>query len=212
MDGTLLDSEPLWGAAMDALAAHHGGLLSEAARLSMVGRNASESMAIFYSDVGVADPDLVTDELFLAERMGALFAEGVPWRPGATELLAEVRTAGLPTALVTSTARRLVEVVLDSTLGRGNFNVVICGDEVAEAKPHPEAYRTAASQLGVPIEQCVAIEDSPTGILSASAAGARVIGVPGELPLAGVDGAHLVTSLVEVDLGYLTRLAATARA
>ena len=80
----------------------------------------------------------------LAERPGRqLFAGGLIWRPGALELLRAVRAAGLPTALVTSTGRRLVEVALE-TLGRENFDVVVCGDEVAGPKPDPAPYRTAA--------------------------------------------------------------------
>lgn len=211
MDGTLLDSEPLWDSAMRDLAAHHGGVLSEVGRVGMVGRNAAESMAVFYQDVGVADPDPAADNLFISERMVTLLATDLRWRPGAAALVAEVRRAGLPTALVTSTVRRLVEVALDSTLGRDTFDVVVCGNEVTAPKPHPESYQTAAARLGVPIARCVAIEDSPTGVASASAAGAVVVGVRGEVPLADHDGAHLVDSLVEVDLAYLTRLLSTAR-
>lgn len=212
MDGTLLDSEPLWDAALSALAAHHGGVLSETARLAMVGQNTAESMTIFYRDLGLPEPDPVADRQFVADRMVELLATELSWRPGAAELVAEVRRAGVPTALVTSTVRPLVEVALDSTLGRDTFDVVVCGNEVSLPKPHPESYRTAAERLGVPIGRCVAIEDSPTGVASASAAGAVVVGVPGELPLARHDGAHVVGSLVEVDLAYLTRLVTSASA
>jgi len=116
-----------------------------------------------------------------------------------------VRFAGLPTALVTSTGRRLVEVALD-TLGRENFDVIVCGDEVAMPKPDPEPYRAAAKLLGVPIEDCVAIEDSPTGVSSALASGAAVLAVPSELELPPTDGVHLRTSLVGVDPDYLADL------
>jgi HAD superfamily hydrolase (TIGR01509 family) len=206
MDGTLLDSEPLWDAALRALAAHHGRVLSDRARAAMIGRNTTDSMAIFYRDLGLSDPDPEADGRFVADRMAELYATALTWRPGAAELVAEVRGAGVPTALVTSTVRPLVEVALDSTLGRDAFDVVVCGNEVAVPKPDPECYRTAAARLGVPIDRCVAIEDSPAGVASALAAGAVVVGVPGEAPLTTLDGAHLVTSLVEVDLAYLARL------
>jgi HAD superfamily hydrolase (TIGR01509 family) len=206
MDGTLLDSEKLWDQALQALAAHHGRSLSTQALLDMTGRNAVDSMRIFYHDLGLAEPDRRTDERFIGRRMRELFAAGVAWRPGAQELVAEVRSAGLPRALVTSTHRRLVEVAMTSTLGNDTFDVVVCGNEVSSPKPHPESYLTAARRLGVPVERCVAIEDSPIGIASASAAGAVVVAVPGEVPLAGLDGAHLVASLVHVDLDYLSRL------
>jgi HAD superfamily hydrolase (TIGR01509 family) len=206
MDGTLLDSERLWDAALQALARHHRGTLSDRARLAMIGRNARETMAIFYDDLRVAEPDRAADGRFVADRMAELYATDLAWQPGAAELVAQVRAAGMPTALVTSTARRLVEVALDSTLGRDTFDAVVCGNEVSAPKPHPESYLTAADRLGVPIGRCVAIEDSPAGVTSALAAGAVVVGVPGEVPLTGIDGAHLVAGLTEVDLAYLSKL------
>jgi HAD superfamily hydrolase (TIGR01509 family) len=134
-----------------------------------------------------------------------LFEQGLVWRPGACELLHAVKRAGLPTALVTSTGRALVEVAL-KTIGGENFDVVVCGDEVSMPKPDPEPYRTAATLLGVAIEDCVAIEDSPTGVSSALASGAAVLAVPAELELPPTDGVHLRTSLVGVDPAYLANL------
>jgi HAD superfamily hydrolase (TIGR01509 family) len=206
MDGTLLDSEKLWERALQALATRHGRSLSTRALLDMTGRSAADSMRIFYRDLGLAAPDRTSDERFIGHQMRELFAAGVDWRPGAQRLLDEVSNAGLPRALVTSTHRRLVEVVMTSTLGHDTFDVVVCGNEVSSPKPHPESYLTAAHRLGVPVERCVAIEDSPIGIASASTAGAVVLAVPGEVPLAGLDGAHLVSSLVHVDLTFLSRL------
>jgi HAD superfamily hydrolase (TIGR01509 family) len=206
MDGTLLDSEPLWDAALRALARHHGGELSDRARLAMIGRNARETMEIFYEDLLIAEPDRAGDRRFVEDQMAQRYAADLTWQPGAAELVAEVRAAGLPTALVTSTVRRLAEVALASTLGHANFDVVVCGDDVRAPKPHPECYLAAAASLAVPIDQCVAIEDSPAGVTSALAAGAVVVGVPGEVPLTTAEGAHLVTSLTEVDLPYLSKL------
>ena len=122
-------------------------------------------------------------------------------------LLQLVRAAGIPTALVTSTGRQLVEIALE-TLGRDRFDVVVCGDEVVAPKPDPEPYLTAARLLGVPIERCVAIEDSPAGVASAVAAGAAVLAVPSEVPLDRADGVHLLESLTGADLELLARLVA----
>jgi len=205
MDGTLLDSERLWDAALEELAVRLGGELSPAARKEMTGTPVQRTMAILYADLAIDDPDPVADRRFVSERMTELFATDLTWQPGARELVAEVRAAGLPTALVTSTGRRLVEIALESTLGRDSFDVVVCGDDVTAPKPDPESYLTAAKLLGVPIDRCVAIEDSPAGVASALAAGAVTIGVPREVPLPEA-GVHLVTSLTEVDLAYLARL------
>jgi HAD superfamily hydrolase (TIGR01509 family) len=169
------------------------------------------TMRILHADIGRPDRDPAADAAWLESRVLELFARGLVWRPGAAELLAAVRAAGLRTALVTSTARKLVEVALD-TLGRANFDVVVCGDEVTMPKPDPAPYRTAAAMLGVPIEQCVAIEDSPTGVASARASGAAVLAVPCELELSPMSGIRLRDSLVGVDPAYLAGLITVAPA
>jgi len=205
MDGTLVDSEKVWDIALNELAERAGGRLSAAARQAMIGSNMSRSMLLLREDLGQPDRDEAADVEWLTDRVFELFGKGLVWRPGAVELLHAVRAAGLPTALVTSTGRKLVEVALD-TLGRENFDVVVCGDEVTSPKPDPEPYVTAAALLGVPIEQCVAIEDSPIGLTSAIASGAAVLAIPAELELPETDGVHLRESLEDVDLDYLATL------
>ncbi|MEU4161224.1 HAD family phosphatase [Actinoplanes sp. NPDC026670] len=205
MDGTLVDSERIWGVALTELAVHAGGVLSDSARLAMVGTSMARSMELFRDDLGQPGRPEAPDVEWLSMRVQGLFADGLVWRPGAMELLHAVRAAGIPTALVTSTGRRLVEVALE-TLGPENFDVVVCGDEVERPKPDPEPYRTAAGLLGVPISECVAIEDSPSGVASAAAAGAVVLAVPAELELAPVDGVHLRSTLAGVDPAFLAAL------
>lgn len=206
MDGTLVDSEKLWDVALHELAEHYGGRLSEPARTAMIGSSMASSMAILNTDLG-QDRDPGYGAAWLEKRMAELFLAGLPWRPGAVGLLELVRAAGIPTALVTSTARQLVEIALE-TLGRDRFDVVVCGDEVLATKPDPEPYLTAARLLGVPIERCVAIEDSPAGVASAVAAGAAVLAVPSEVALDRADGVHLLESLTGADLDLLARLVA----
>ncbi|WP_184847355.1 HAD family hydrolase [Allocatelliglobosispora scoriae] len=208
MDGTLVNSEPLWEETLHELAAEYGGTLSDAARFSMVGTDMVTSMTILHADLGQPWRDIAASGLRITELTERLFARGLPWRPGARELLAECRAAGLPLALVTSTERRLVEVALE-TLGRDTFAVVVCGDEVGgHTKPHPAPYLRAAELLGVDVTRCVAIEDSPAGVRSAVAAGAAVLGVPGDVVLAPELGATLAPSLTGVDLAFLRRLLA----
>jgi beta-phosphoglucomutase-like phosphatase (HAD superfamily) len=98
-----------------------------------------------------------------------------------------------------------VDVALRS-IGAHYFDVAVCGDEVSVNKPHPESYLTAARLLGVAPADCVAVEDSPTGIAAAEAAGCAVLAVPSEVP---VDPGPLRTvreSLVGVDVAYLAGL------
>ena len=125
--------------------------------------------------------------------------------PGARELLAEVAAAGLPYALVTSSERPLAEAVLASAGLR--FPVSVTGDDVPVTKPDPAPYLLAAKLLEVDPGSCVALEDSPNGAASATAAGCRVVAVPsfGEVPAA--PGRLIVGSLRDVTLGSLRDLA-----
>jgi HAD superfamily hydrolase (TIGR01509 family) len=118
----------------------------------------------------------------------------IPWQPGARELLASLQRAGVPCALVTMSWRRFADAVVHA-LPPGSFQVVVTGDEVAHGKPHPQPYLRAAELLGVDPRQCVAIEDSPTGIRSAMAAGCVTVGVPHILPLAAQPGLRIEPTL-----------------
>ena len=78
--------------------------------------------------------------------------------------------------------RQIAELALDG-IGRDFFDVTVCGDEVPAGKPAPDPYLRAAELLDVPVAECVAVEDSPKGALSAERAGAAVLVVPSELPV-----------------------------
>ncbi|GAA1386641.1 HAD family phosphatase [Catellatospora chokoriensis] len=203
MDGTLFDSEPLWDLAIEELAREYGAEVSVEVRLNMVGRSVDESMVLFHEGIGQPWRDAAVSAAWIYDRVVGLFATDLVWRPGARELLHEVRAAGLPTALVTSTSRRAVEVALDE-LGRHNFDAVVCGDEVAFTKPHPDPYLRAAKLLDVEPADCLVIEDSPTGVASALAAGTRVIGVPNAVSLKPMTGLTLLTTLAGVTLATLS--------
>ena len=206
MDGTLLDSEKVWEVALHDLAASFGGRLSPAARALMVGSSMARSTAIMSAELGV-ELDPVTTRRFLHERMAELFAAELAWKPGAERLLLAVREAGIPTALVTATQRKLTEDALNF-MGRHLFDASVCGDEVTRGKPDPEPYQRAAALLGADPARCVAIEDSPTGIQSAEGAGCAVLAVPSEIPIAPATSRVLRESLIDVDVDQLQQLIA----
>ncbi len=132
-------------------------------------------------------------------------ARGVQVMPGALELLAEVAAAGLPHALVTSAEPEIMAAALDSIGVR--FPVTVCAADVARGKPDPEPYLRAAARLGVAPGRSVALEDSPTGIRSAHAAGSRWSRSPACRRPPGL--ARLtVPSLRAVDLATLREAAA----
>jgi HAD superfamily hydrolase (TIGR01509 family) len=206
MDGTLIDSEKLWDVALDDLAHWLGGELSAVARTRMIGASLTRSVTMLHEDLGV-QADLDASRSHLIREIAALYRTDVVWQPGAQELLVAVHAAGVPAALVTSTSRRLTELALDS-LGRENFAVTVCGDEVVHPKPAAEPYLTAAGLLGVAPDRCVAIEDSPTGIASAEAAGCAVLAVPNDVALSSAPTRVVVASLVGMDLAGLQRVLA----
>ena len=134
----------------------------------------------------------------------------MPWRPGARELLDALRDAGVPSALVTMSWRSMADAVVEA-LPHEAFAVVVTGDEVDHGKPHPEPYWTAARQLGVEPGDCVAIEDSPTGVRSAVSAGVPTIAVPHVVAVPELPGAVHVDSLVGLTPHRVADLARAAR-
>ncbi|GAA4926441.1 HAD superfamily hydrolase (TIGR01509 family) [Actinomycetospora succinea] len=212
MDGTLVDSERLWDVSLADLAAHLGGALSAATREDLVGSSLRRSVSTVRAEVGLDPGDedgVLADGRWLLERTKVLFAHDLPWRPGAREALAAVRASGLATALVTSTYRELTDVALD-TIGRGFFDVTVCGDEVSATKPDPAPYLRAAELLGVDATACVAVEDSPTGTRSAVAAGATVLVVPAEVAVPPGERRVLRESLVGLTVDDLRAVLADA--
>ena len=209
MDGTLLDTEPYWIEQEHRLVESYGGVWSDEHAHKLVGNDLLVSAAYIREHSPV---DLEPEALVDALQSGVIerLREQVPWRPGAVELLAELRSLGVPCALVTMSWRAMVDVVV-AGLPDDSFDVVLSGDEVERGKPHPEPYLAAARDLGVDVRDCVAIEDSVTGVASALASGARTIAVPLVVQVPPRDGLTVLSSLQGVraaDLLPLTRAAA----
>jgi HAD superfamily hydrolase (TIGR01509 family) len=204
MDGTLVDSEPYWMRAEHEIVAEHGATWTHEDALGAVGQ-ALLTTGSMLRDAGVPlEPaEIVT---WLVDRVNEQLREMVPWRPGVLELLEDLRAASIPCAIVTMSYRSQAQVVADGAPA-GTFVHLVTGDEVVYGKPHPEPYLVAAGLLGVPPEQCVAIEDSGPGITSALASGARTLGVPAEVPVPPRPGLSRAASLKQIDLEVLGRIA-----
>ncbi len=192
MDGTIVDTEPYWMSAETALVESFGGTWSHRDALGLVGQGLWHSARVLQA----RGLDLSENEIIdrLTRRVRGQVADEIPWRPGARELLTELREHGVPTGLVTMSLRLLAEHVVAS-LGFEAFDVVVAGDDVAHSKPHPEPYLRGAALLGVDPRSCMAIEDSAPGAASAVAAGAVTIGVPLHIPLAEGDGYEIWPTL-----------------
>ena len=194
MDGTLVDSERLWSAAMDRVAARLGGALSPAARARTVGQAVPIAVGIMLEDIGAAETVESTVELLLTIT-GEIFAEELLWQPGAEELIDRIRAAGLKTALVTNSPRSLVDVALD-LLGNHRFDVTICGDEVVRGKPDPYPYMRATELLGLTSDAVLAVEDSPSGTQAAVDAQIPVLVVPSVVAVPEGPGRIFASSLL----------------
>jgi HAD superfamily hydrolase (TIGR01509 family) len=173
MDGTLVDTEPYWMEVERELVEQHGGTWTREHALALVGNDLMTSGEYIREHGGVdLTPAQIVDVLL--DGVVELVKQSVPWRPGALDLLTDLRASGVACALVTMSYERFVTPVLD-VLPRGSFDVVVTGDAVAHGKPHPEPYLHAARLLGVEPSSCVAIEDSEVGARSAEAAGCLVV-------------------------------------
>lgn len=204
MDGTLVDSEKLWDISMHRLYDRFGAQMSPQVRRATVGGSAEDVIRIVYTDLGLpADPDdMAATADWLHEITGDLFDAGLPWCPGAQDLLAALAGSGVTMALVTNTRRALTERALES-IGRHYFAASVCGDEVPRGKPAPDPYRRAAALLGLDPAHCLAIEDSVTGATSAEQAGCPVLVVPNDVEVPASPRRHHVSSLADVDLDRL---------
>jgi HAD superfamily hydrolase (TIGR01509 family) len=206
MDGTLVDTEHLWWRAVTEVADRLAYRLTEADLPEVLGRPVGHTAGYLHRTAGAATTrariarDL--DDAFVARVAG-----DVRPRPGALRLLAELRDASVPAALVTASPRRVVDLVL-RTLGADWFALTVAAEDTVRTKPAPDPYLTAAARLGVAPGDCVAVEDSPPGLASARAAGCPVVAVPSTAPLAREPGVLVVGSLEEVDLAVLATLAA----
>ncbi len=210
MDGLMIDSEPLWTEAEVELAASLGGVWTDEVKAQVVGTRLEVAVPTILRHYGVPDTvgQVTTTSAWLLGRMVELFARDLPVLPGVTELLDELRSEGVPVALVSSSYRALVDAAL--VTGLGPFDLTLAGDEVTHGKPHPEPYLTAAAALGVSPSSCVVLEDSPAGVQAGEAAGCAVVAVPSVAGVSFAAGPRrlVASSLREVDVAALRRLVA----
>ncbi|HEX6339217.1 MAG TPA: HAD family phosphatase [Jiangellaceae bacterium] len=210
MDGTLVDTEPEWIATERALVMSHGGTWTDEDSKKLVGSALIEAGEYIRVRGGLPmTAEQVVESMVdhIIERL----KESIAWRPGARELLTDLRANGVPCALVTMSYRRLADIVV-SALPPDTFGAVITGDEVVNGKPHPEPYLRAAGELGVDIADCIVIEDSTTGARAGVAAGARMVAAPNvvDVDLPGVPKVTTLVGMRAVDLASIAEMGRTS--
>jgi HAD superfamily hydrolase (TIGR01509 family) len=206
MDGLLVDTEPLWFETEADVMARLGAPWTEQDQEQLLGGSMDNTVGYLLARATRPAPPADVAR-WMTEGMLRRAAEGrVVVRPGARALLDEVARAGVPFALVTGSQRPFTEAVLASTGFR--FPVTVTGDDVTRTKPDPEPYLLAAKLLDADPGQCVALEDSPNGVASATTAGCLVVAVPTLLPVPPAPRRLVVPSLADVSLATLRALAA----
>ena len=200
MDGLLVDSEPLWFEVERAVMARLGGQWGEADQQALIGGSLDRTVSWLLAKAAAPASREDVARWLVAEMAALILARGLPLQPGAGPLLAALDAAGVPCALVTASSRAIMDAVL--TVTGLSFDVTVCGEDVRRGKPDPEPYLLAAARLGVPAAGCVVLEDSPTGIAAARAAGCPVIAVP-SVPVPPRPGLITVDSLEEVGFDRL---------
>jgi HAD superfamily hydrolase (TIGR01509 family) len=175
-DGLLLDTESVWTRAEEDLFERRGRTFTPADKRELVGTSAAVAGRVLEERLGVPAADVVEE---LNALVVAELEHGVEAMVGARELLARLRERGTPIGLVSNSPLHFVQRSLEITGLDGTFDVVLSAHEVANPKPAPDPYLEACRRLGVePGPNVVALEDSPSGVAAARAAGLTVVGVP----------------------------------
>nr|WP_260864776.1 MULTISPECIES: HAD-IA family hydrolase [Streptomyces] len=203
MDGTLVDTEHLWWEAVEAVA---GRPLTEADQPDVLGRPVEHTAHWLARATGRAAHDLAAG---LHREFADRVRTGIVPRPGALALLDALAAEGVPTALVTASPRAVADLVIEA-LGSHRFALSVTADDTVRTKPDPEPYLAACRALGVEPGACVAVEDTPTGVASAEAAGCAVLAVPSLAPIAAAPGRTVRGSLADVTVEELRAMAAPA--
>jgi HAD superfamily hydrolase (TIGR01509 family) len=205
LDGTLLDTEPLYTQATQAVLDRFGKVYDLSLKKQIMGGDSRVGAAFVLERLGVP---LDVDE-YLQERdvlLRELFARA-PAMPGAVELVTALHSRGIGLAIGTSSTRDLAELKLSSHGFAERFSAVVCVDDpgIRQAKPAPDIFLQAARLIGASPSQCLVLEDTPNGVRAARAAGMDVAAVIDPM-LRGEDftGALVVVEgLAQLDLGRL---------
>ncbi|MFN3239810.1 MAG: HAD family hydrolase [Pseudomonadales bacterium] len=177
MDGTLLDTEPLYSAASQKVLDPYGVEYTPELKQRCIGGDSHNSaqIVIDHYDLPLTSAEyLAKREVYLVE----LFRT-VPEMPGAVGFLQALKQASQALGLATSSHKHLVDIKLGNRPWAGHFQAIVSGDnpELKKGKPAPDIFLLCAARLGVDPTQCIAFEDSPNGVQAALAAGMQVVAI-----------------------------------
>ena len=201
MDGTLVDSEPLWLQAEIEIMEQVGCVWTAEDQIACLGGPRAKTERMMQEKSGNRMPPGYFGQQ-LDNLMELKLANDLRIYDGAVELVQDCKGYGLKVALVTASGFKLMKSVL-SKFPEKLFDVVISGDDVVKSKPDPEPYLKAAKLLSVEIANSVVIEDSVTGVTAGLASGAQVIGIPHMVELPAHPKLRLVKQIGDINLSQL---------
>ena len=204
MDGLMVDSEPEWFLSEIEVTAPYGYTWVEADQIACLGGPLSRVGKYMYDKCGqIKSPEFFTQSLIRvqAEKMRG----NTPTMPGAVELVRNLQSHGVKTALVSASPRNIVDAVLDN-LGHDLFPFSISSDDVERTKPEPDCYLKAATISQSNISNCLIFEDSLTGMRAATSSGAFLIAVPHLVHIDESEKVRVVKSLEELSYEKLQGL------
>lgn len=204
MDGTLVDTEPLWLVSETELMDDYGYAWTSQDQANCLGGPLDRVGEYMYDLAGkVETPEFFRDSLIA--RMAEKLHRGAVLMDGTSELLQVCAEFEIPVALVSASPRILVDAVLEN-LPSHRFKVSVSSDDVKNTKPDPEGYLKSVDMLGVDITNCLILEDSLTGVNAAEASGGFVVAIPHLVPIEERARVRVVNTIRELDREKLLSL------
>jgi HAD superfamily hydrolase (TIGR01509 family) len=177
LDGLMFDTEALFFRVAGEAMAARGKVFTQEMMQAMIGRRSAEAYPALKRLAGLDEsPDDLLAEL--RKRFYDVMDTAVHPTPGLFVLLDHLKDRGLPAAVATSSRRTYAEQLLKRHGLIDRFEFLLCSEDVTNGKPHPEIYQTAAKRFGIEPPSLLVLEDSPTGLAAAKAAGTFAVGVP----------------------------------
>ena len=201
MDGTIINSEPLWLQAEIQVMAELGCHWDEQDQINCLGGPMERTEKYMQDRSGNVKPYGYFGQR-LNEVMKLKFVKDLQLIPNALELITKSKEAGLKTALVTASGRELMNSAI-TRFPENSFDIAISRDDVANSKPHPEPYLMAAEKLKVKITECLVLEDSMTGVRAGLDSGAQVVAISHIIPIANEKNLRVISNLSEITFKQL---------
>lgn len=194
LDGTLLDTEPLYSIATQSVMDPFGKTFTMDFKRTIVGREATISAQMTIDNYALP----LTPTEFLRRRqlvLSELFPDAEPISGAETYLRSLHGNKDLVIGIATSSSRQMMELKLSKKKWQDLFQTIICGDEVTGSKPDPDIFLACAQQLQVEPSRCLVFEDSPSGLIAAKAADMKVICI--NSPYLNLDDQQLADRVID---------------